>query len=227
MSVATRSEHRHPGLLGHEFLESRDQRAAAREQDAVPSDVAGQLGRRLLERVADRAMISRIGRRSPRGRPPVLSSIAVGSPRDQVPAADLEALLGRTGTTDPIWIFICSAVREPIASLWTLRMYWVIASSISYPPTLIERDTTMPAERDHGHLARAAADVDDHPPDWLLDREPRPDGRRDRLFDQVHPAGAGGQRSLFYRALLDLGDARGRAHDQAADGPYGGRAPCG
>ena len=71
-----------------------------------------------------------------------------------------------------------------------------------------------PPERDHRHLAGAAAHVDDQPADRLLDRQSGPDGRRDRLLDQVHAPRAGGQRGLLDGPLLDLGDARGRAHDQ-------------
>jgi hypothetical protein len=71
-----------------------------------------------------------------------------------------------------------------------------------------------PTQRDHRHLAGAAADVDDQPADRLLDRQSGADGGRDRLLDQVHAARAGGQGSLLDGALLHLGDARGRAHDQ-------------
>jgi len=75
-----------------------------------------------------------------------------------------------------------------------------------------------PAERDHRHLAGAAADVDDQPADRLLDRQPGPDGRGDRLLDQVHPPRAGGQRGLLDGPLLDLGDPRRCADDQPGMG---------
>jgi hypothetical protein len=74
------------------------------------------------------------------------------------------------------------------------------------------------AERDDRHLTGAAADVDDHAPHRLLDRDSGSDGRGDRLLDEVHPARAGGQRGLLDGALLHLGDAGGRAHDQAGVG---------
>ena len=73
-------------------------------------------------------------------------------------------------------------------------------------------------ERDDRHLAGAAPHVDDHPPDRLLDLEPRPDRCRDRLLDQVDTTGAGRERGLLDSALLDLGDARRGAHDQARMG---------
>ena len=75
-----------------------------------------------------------------------------------------------------------------------------------------------PPEGDHRHLAGPPADVDDHPADRLLDRQPGADGRGDRLLDQMHPPGAGGQRGLLHGPLLDLGDARGSADDQARMG---------
>jgi hypothetical protein len=79
------------------------------------------------------------------------------------------------------------------------------------------RDHDSPQGYD-GHLAGAAADVDDQPADRLLDREPGSDSRRDRLLDQVNAPRAGGQRSLLDGPLLHLGDARGRAHDQPGVG---------
>ena len=72
-----------------------------------------------------------------------------------------------------------------------------------------------PAERDHGHLGRAAADVDDHVPGRLGDRQPGADRGRHRLLDQVGLARAGGERRLLDRALLDAGHARRDADDDA------------
>src|SRR4028118_2412557 len=50
------------------------------------------------------------------------------------------------------------------------------------------------AERDHGDLASPAADVHDHGPLRLVDRQPRPDGRRERLPAGESLPGAGGPR---------------------------------
>jgi hypothetical protein len=57
----------HPGLLGDEIVEPADQRATAGEQDPVARDVRGQLGRGLLQRVADRLqdLTQRTGDRRP------------------------------------------------------------------------------------------------------------------------------------------------------------------
>ena len=71
------------------------------------------------------------------------------------------------------------------------------------------------AERDHGDLGRAAADVDDHVPGRLGDRQAGADRGGHRLLDQVGLARAGGERRLLDRALLDAGDAGGDADDDA------------
>ena len=44
---------RHPGLLRDQIIEAADQGAPAGQKDPVAGDVGGQLGRRLLQRVAD------------------------------------------------------------------------------------------------------------------------------------------------------------------------------
>ena len=71
------------------------------------------------------------------------------------------------------------------------------------------------AEADHGDLGGAAADVDDHVPGRLGDREPGADRGGHRLLDQVGLARAGGERRFLDRALLDAGDARRHADDDA------------
>jgi hypothetical protein len=70
-------------------------------------------------------------------------------------------------------------------------------------------------ERDHGDLGGAAADVDDHVAAGLGDRQAGADRRGHRLLDEEHLAGAGGQRRVADRPLLDLGDALGHADDDA------------
>ena len=71
------------------------------------------------------------------------------------------------------------------------------------------------AERDDGDLGRAAADVDDHVPGRLGDGQAGADRGRHRLLDQVGLARAGRERRLLDRALLDAGDARRDADDDA------------
>ena len=69
-------------------------------------------------------------------------------------------------------------------------------------------------ERNHADLGRAAADVDDHRPDRLGDRQPGADRRRHRLLDQRHAVGAGVGHRVADRAPLDDGRARRNAdHD--------------
>ena len=71
------------------------------------------------------------------------------------------------------------------------------------------------AEGDHRDLGGAAADVDDHVPGRLGDRQPGADRGGHRLLDQVGLARAGAERRLLDGALLDAGDARRDADDDA------------
>jgi hypothetical protein len=68
-------------------------------------------------------------------------------------------------------------------------------------------------EADDRGLARAAADVDDHVADRLVDGQVGADGGRHRLFDQVGVGGAGTPGGVGDGAPLDLGDGRGHADD--------------
>ena len=72
-----------------------------------------------------------------------------------------------------------------------------------------------PAERDHGDLGGAAADVDDHVPGRLGDREAGADRGGHRLLDQVGLPRAGGERRLLDGAALDAGHAGRHADDDA------------
>ena len=74
------------------------------------------------------------------------------------------------------------------------------------------------AERDHGDLGRAAADVDDHVPGRLADRQAGADRGRHRLLDQVGLARAGGERRVLDGALLDPVTPGGNADDHARVG---------
>ena len=79
----------------------------------------------------------------------------------------------------------------------------------------MERLTHDAAQRDHGHLGGAAADVDDHAADRFGDRQAGADGRGHRLFDQVGLARAGVEGGVVHGALLHFGDAAGDADDHA------------
>ena len=75
-----------------------------------------------------------------------------------------------------------------------------------------------PAEADHRRLARAAADVDDHVADRLVDRQVGADRRRHRLLDQLRIGGAGAAGRIGDRPPLDLGDRRRHADDDLRPG---------
>jgi hypothetical protein len=71
------------------------------------------------------------------------------------------------------------------------------------------------AQRDDRHLGGAAADVDDHVPGRLLDRQSGTDRSSHRLLDQERLPRSGLHGGLEHGALLDLGHAGGDAHDDA------------
>ncbi len=76
-----------------------------------------------------------------------------------------------------------------------------------------ERDHAT--QRDHRDLARAAADVDDHVPERLVDRERRADRGRHRLLDEEGLGRARAPRRLQHGTLFDVGDGRRHADEDA------------
>ena len=76
-----------------------------------------------------------------------------------------------------------------------------------------------PAERDHGHLARAAAHVDDERGDGVLDRQAGADRSGHRLLDQVRLSRARRERCLHDGVALDLRQPAGDADDDRAAEP--------
>ena len=94
-------------------------------------------------------------------------------------------------------------------------MWLTIASSISSPPTRRLCETTMPPSE------MTATSVVPPPMSTIMfpvgsaTGRPGADRGRHRLLDQVRLAGAGRERRLLDRALLDAGHARGHADDDA------------
>jgi hypothetical protein len=71
------------------------------------------------------------------------------------------------------------------------------------------------AEGDDGDLGGAATDVDDHVARGLMHRKAGADRRGHRLLDDEDLAGPGRVAGILDCALLDAGDARGDADDEA------------
>ena len=69
-----------------------------------------------------------------------------------------------------------------------------------------------PAQGQDGHVAGAAADIQDHIAPGLGNVDARADSRRDGLLDQVGMAGAGFFRGVDDGTLFHLGDAAGHAY---------------
>ena len=124
-------------------------------------------------------------------------------------------LLLERDSAEPTSSLISSAVCWPIRSLYSRLMWLMIASSISSPPTRSDCETTMPPSE------ITATSVVPPPMSTIMfpvgsaDREPGADRGGHRLLDQVRLARAGGQRRLLDGALLDAGDARRDADDDA------------
>src|SRR5690606_9763070 len=74
------------------------------------------------------------------------------------------------------------------------------------------------AQGDHGDLGGATADVDDHVAGRLVHGEPGADRGGHGLLDDVNLARPGRVPRVLDRALLDAGDARGHADNQAGLG---------
>src|SRR5258706_14682470 len=82
----------------------------------------------------------------------------------------------------------------------------------AYPDRLSRHDA---AQRDHGDLGRAAADVHDHIAGRLVDRQASADGGGHRLLDDVHAARTCLMAGFLDGALLDSGDSARHGDDNS------------
>jgi hypothetical protein len=194
-------------------VEATEQRAAAGEHDAAVHDVAGQLGRGLVEGDPD-GVDDRVHRLLDRG-------ADVGAPQrhgarqpgDQVATTDLRlAVLGAgerraEGHLDLLGRRL--AQQQRVLLLHPVR---------DGPVHLVARGPDAQAgddaaEADHGDLRRTAPHVDDHVAGGLVHGQPGADRGGHRLLDDVDPARAGLVAGLLDRPLLDGGDPARHAHD--------------
>ena len=161
-SGSSASRDREAGLLPQAPVEVLEQRAAARQDDALVHDVGRELGRRLLERDADRVDDDPDGLREG------LADLRVGEREglrdalDEVAALDLhrDRLVERVGRPDLDLDLLGRALadQEVVLALDVLNDRLV---------HLVRRDAhglrvDDARERDDGDVRRPAADVDDH-----------------------------------------------------------------
>ena len=207
--------HGHLRLVAQPLVEPLQERATACEHDSSIHDVRCKLGWRLVERRLDRVddLGNRILERATnlfRGddhrlrkarehvAPAHLGLHLLGQP---IPGAHLELDLLGCLLPDKELVLLLDVSDDRVVHL---------------VPTDSQRlRDDYPAEGDHRHLGRAAADVDDHVPGGLADRKARADCRSHRLLDQIGLAGACGQRRILDRALLDSGHAGRHTDDHA------------
>src|SRR5919106_689114 len=207
--------HGHLGLLAEPLLEPGEEGAAACEDDPSVHDVRRQLGGRLvqggLDRVEDladrfverpadllRRDHDRLGEAGEHVAAPNLGlDLLLELPR----RADLELELLSGLLPDEELVLLLDVAHDRLVHLVTAD-----ADGL--------RDDDA-AEGDDGDLGGAAADVHDHVPGRLGDRQAGADGRRHRLFDQVSLARSGREGRLFNGALLHSRDAARHADDDA------------
>ena len=195
-------------------------------RDAVLHDVGGELRRRLVERrldgVDDRR--DRLGQRLA----DVLGGQLDGARQaaDEVATADVggQLLLHRPGRAHLDLDLLGRAVADREGELLLDVLHHGVVELVAGDPHRLRGDDA--AERDHGDLGGAAADVDDHVARRLVDRQVGADRRGHRLLDDVHRlAGAGVLGGVLHGALLDAGDARRHADDHARLVPLAGVHP--
>ena len=207
--------HGHLRLVPQPLVEALQQRAAAGEHDAAVHDVRGELRRRLVERRLDR--VDDLGDRLVERATHLLGGDDDGlrQARQHVAAAHLglhllgEPVAGADLELDLLGRLLADEELVLLLDVGDDRVVHLVAADAQ---RLRDDDA---AERDHRDLGRAAADVDDHVPGRLADRQPGADRGGHRLLDQVGLARAGRERRVLDRALLDPGHARRHADDHA------------
>src|SRR5664279_3069153 len=197
----------HAGDLGQELVDVAQQGAAAGHDHALVDDVAAELGRGLLEDVANgrHELLER--------RLDGLHHLGAGD-RDgpgqagnQVPATDVHAQLAleRQGRPDRDLDLLGAALADHqvvlLADVGGDRLIELVAA---HPQAGRYHD---PAQGDDRDLTGPAADVDDHVPGRSGDRHVGPDRGSQRLLDQVGRPGARLEGRIADGPLLDAGHA--------------------
>ena len=200
--------------MREELVEAGKQRAASAHHDPALHDVLDQLWRRRIQRGLHRADDVDQDARQRFAHVRVRHLDGLGEPRDQVAPADQErALIGRGERRAHRDLDV---LRGPLADDQAHGSPHVLHDRVVHliAPDAHAGRRDHTAERDHGDLRRAAADVDDHGAAGGLDRQPRADRGRHRLFHEMRLARTGHRRGVDHRALFDLRHARWHAkHD--------------
>ena len=140
----SRRDDGHTRLMSQTMVQPHQQRSAPGEHDSTLDDVGRKLRWRLVEREFDGVddRLSRFLDRLPDLR--AGEENGLGQASDEVSSATSADGSSAYGHADPTASLSCSAVRSPIRTLYSFLTQSMIAVSSSSPPTLIERETTMP-----------------------------------------------------------------------------------
>src|SRR5215218_1650630 len=216
--------HWHARLVPQPLVQTPKERTSACENHPAVHDVRGKFGRRAVEGIRDRRDDSLDGYAY--CLPELLAGYhyGLGQPRHQVPAPYLRRflLLEPEGAAE-LYLELLRRLgaHRQLVLLLDVGGDGVVDVVTGYADRGFRNDA---AKRDHGDLAGAAADIYYHGPLRLVDRQPRPYRRRQRLLDGVGLARPGRLCGLLDGPELDTRYARGHADyypgpDQGSEKP--------
>src|SRR5271166_7037455 len=206
---------RQPGFFANALVEVLQECASAGQHDTVVTDVGRQLRRRAFERDADRVHDGRDALGQRLANLAVVDGDGLGYTFDQVAALDLhgQRLLQRIRGANLDLDLLGGAFADQQVVLALQVIHDGLVHLITRHAHRARVDDA--AERDHGDVSGAAADIDHHVAARLRDGQARADGGDHRLFHQVHLAGLGAIGRVHDRALFYLRDLRRHADDDA------------
>jgi hypothetical protein len=210
-----RDRHGQAGLVVEDLAEPRQQRAAARDDDAALDDVAGELGRRALEarahrlddgddRVAERVRHFRLGQ--PDG---LREAVEDGAALDRHRATVAALSRGSNRQLDRLRL---PRADQEVFLFPHPRDDGVVHVVAARPQRLRVDDAR---QREQRHLGRPATDEHDHVRAGFVDRHAGAERGGERRRDEEDFAGARVRDEVAHRASLDLRRVGGHGDDHA------------
>ena len=208
------------GLALDQLIQAPQQGTAAGQGDAVVDDIGAQLRRGALQGLLDGA--GDLDQALQQGLAHILrvDDDVLGQAVHQVAALDLHGQLRvqNVGGTDlDLDLLGGTLTDEQVVLALDKGDDGLIEHVTGHAHTAGGHDA---AQRDHGDLRRAAADVHDHAAGGLADGQARADGSSHRLLNDGDLTGTGLEGRLTHSAALHFGHARGDADDHAGAGEH-------